>query len=310
MTTKRLRQQIKELERELEGRNEEENVRSRISYITPVRNVPTFSGNEDNDRISVDDWIEEIQNVMKSRHMNKEETIDFIYSHLTGLAKEEIKYRSNKERRDPTKVLRILSEAFGEKQGITVIQRNFFDRKQREGESLREYSYALLSLLKKITVKNADIIPNPDLTLCEQFAQNVNDNSLRRELKRLIRQHPEMNFLDFRDEAILYSEDEEKSNSTRIPEKYTVRETKPEATHKPDRGELDKLLEVIKRQEHNIDNLTKLLEQQSVSQSKQQNKPFSRPQFRRRCYFCNSENHLQRDCPQNFNYTKNQNSGK
>ena len=149
MTTKRLRQQIKELERELEGRNEEENVRSRISYITPVRNVPTFSGNEDNDRISVDDWIEEIQNVMKSRHMNKEETIDFIYSHLTGLAKEEIKYRSNKERRDPTKVLRILSEAFGEKQGITVIQRNFFDRKQREGESLREYSYALLSLLKK-----------------------------------------------------------------------------------------------------------------------------------------------------------------
>ena len=71
----------------------------------------------------MDDWIEEIQNVMKSRHMNKEETIDFIYSHLTGSAKEEIRYRSNKERRDPTKVLRILSEAFGEKQGITVIQR-------------------------------------------------------------------------------------------------------------------------------------------------------------------------------------------
>ena len=164
--------------------------------------------------------------------------------------------------------------------------------------------------MKKITVKNVDIIPNPDLTLCEQFAQNVNDNSLRRELKRLIRQHPEMNFLDFRDEAILYSEDEEKSKSTRIPEKYIVRETKPEATHKPDRRELDKLLEVIKRQEHNIDNLTKLLEQQSVSQSKQQNRPFSRPQFRRRCYFCKSENHLQRDCPKNCNYTKNQNSGK
>ena len=84
MTTKRLLQQIKELERELEGRNEEENVRSRISYITPIRKVPTCSWNEDNDRLSVDDWIKEIQTVMQSRHMNKEESIDFIYSHLQG----------------------------------------------------------------------------------------------------------------------------------------------------------------------------------------------------------------------------------
>ena len=61
-------------------------------------------------------------------------------------------------------------------------------------------------------MKNVDIIPNPDLTLCEQFAQNVNDNSLRRELKRLIRQHPEMNFLDFRDEAILTPKMKKRAN--------------------------------------------------------------------------------------------------
>ena len=36
--------------------------------------VPIFSGNEDNDRISEDDWIKEIQNVMKSRHMKIKRT--------------------------------------------------------------------------------------------------------------------------------------------------------------------------------------------------------------------------------------------
>lgn len=91
-----------------------------------------------------------------------------------------------------------------------------------EGESLREYSYALMNLIKKITTKNTDIIPNPDLTLCEQFAQNVNDISLRRELKRLIRQQPDIHFLDFRDEAILFSEDEEKNRSKCSTDRHTT----------------------------------------------------------------------------------------
>ena len=50
--------------------------------------------------------------------------------------------------------------------------------------------------------------------------------SLRRELKRLIRQHPEMNFLDFLDEAILYSEDEEKSKSTRKVQLHSIQNYK------------------------------------------------------------------------------------
>lgn len=62
-----------------------------------------FSGNEDKDDIHVDDWIEEVEHVIKSHRMSREESTDFIYSNLTGSAKEEIKYRPYEERSNPTK---------------------------------------------------------------------------------------------------------------------------------------------------------------------------------------------------------------
>lgn len=103
MTTKKLRQQIKTLQKELDKRIDEDNeeYKSKTTYLKPVRNVQKFSGNEDKDDIHVDDWIEEVEHVIKSHRMNREESTDFIYSNLTGLAKEKIKYRPYEERSNP-----------------------------------------------------------------------------------------------------------------------------------------------------------------------------------------------------------------
>lgn len=53
--------------------------------------------------------------------MNREESIDFIYLNLIGLVKEEIKYWLYEERSNLIKVLCILSEMFGDKEGIIVL---------------------------------------------------------------------------------------------------------------------------------------------------------------------------------------------
>lgn len=87
-----------------------------------------FSGNEDNDDIHVDDW-KVVEHVIKSHRMNREESTVFIYSNLTGLAKEESNIGHLKGS-NSTKVLRILSETFGDKEGIIVLQRIFSERKQ------------------------------------------------------------------------------------------------------------------------------------------------------------------------------------
>ena len=80
----------------------------------------------------------------------------------------------------------------------------------------------------------------------------MNDNLLRRELKRIIRQHPEINSLIFVTKQS-YTPMMKKRANQRECRKSIPWETKPEATQKPDRGEIDKFQEVIKRQEHNID---------------------------------------------------------
>ena len=51
------------------------------------------------------------------------------------------------------------------------------------------------------------------------------DVSLRRELKKVLRHQPHINFMDFRNEAILFAEDEEDADS-----KYSFSPDKKEST--------------------------------------------------------------------------------
>ena len=246
--------------------------------IPQIRKVPKFSGSTKPDAfISVEDWIDEVEYVMNSRYMSRAEQVDFIYSNLTGNAKEEIKYRRYVERQSPETILRILRETFGERDGITILQRNFYERKQHERETLREYSYALMDLMKKVLKKDSGVVANPELTLCEQFAQNVLDSSLRKELKRLVRQNPHYEFFEFRDEAIAYWEDEERHSYGACARKIVEAEV-----------------------EQHIESLTKLLERQSVT-PRQPNYGFGPKRDgydrKRTCFNCGSENHLIRNCP-------------
>jgi len=41
--------------------------------------------------LSIDDWIDEVTSVFAVRPTSKGEKVDYIYSHLEGMAKDEIK---------------------------------------------------------------------------------------------------------------------------------------------------------------------------------------------------------------------------
>lgn len=72
----------------------------------------------------------------------------FIFDHLEGEAGEEIKYRTSAERRDPAKILAILTELVGCARPYVMLQQAFFSRKQQEGETLLEFSLTLMTLLE------------------------------------------------------------------------------------------------------------------------------------------------------------------
>ena len=311
-TVKSLQKQVSQLENQIReiqwnstGKEEKDCEKlKQIVYVQKERQIKKFSGQ--NDSVSIEDWIEEISNYIYSKYLDRQERADYIYSHLEGSAREEIKYRSHHVRQSPEQILHILQDMFGDRNNITILQRNFFERKQMETESLREFSYALLKLLNKVTNRDEALIPNRNRTLCDQFAQHVADPILRKELKRVIRINPDIDFLDLRQEAILWSEEEEcdrpckrKDNvvpeSTSVPTKASSDQN--ETKKSGDKEEiLNELLNIVKKQGEQIDSLTKIVSERSTTTNSDRNYGERRSIV---CYMCNKPGHIARKCPNN-----------
>ena len=52
------------------------------------------------------------------------------------------------------KIFDLLQESFGEKRSVPQLLKAFYDRRQREGETLRAFSHALRELQAKIQKKS------------------------------------------------------------------------------------------------------------------------------------------------------------
>lgn len=65
-----------------------------------------------------------------------------------------------------------------------------------------EFSLALMSLLEKVKEQAPHEMSNAGALLRDQFVENVSDNTLRRELKQLVRRSPNSTLLEVRSEAI------------------------------------------------------------------------------------------------------------
>lgn len=144
--------------------------------------------------------------ILGYRQFEDTEKAMYIYDHLGGEARQEIKYRSQIERQDPKCIMEILREVYGQPQSLTRLQKGFFDRRQREGESIREYSHALMAIIDDINHCDVKQTWCSDFALRDQFAENVRDLALRRELKKVIWQNLRISFFDLRREALWWED--------------------------------------------------------------------------------------------------------
>ena len=186
----------------------------RYIYLPRERKCPRFSG-QATDPMPVREWVEEARRAVGGRHMSQGEQALFILDHLDGEAKKEIRFRPSTDRSNPDKILEILIEIFGCTKSFITLQKQFFQRKQLEGESVREFSHALLTSMEAIKCSNPNGIHNPDGMVRDQFVENVRDGLLRRELKRSIRLDPESSFFAIRSEAVRWVEEGEHPSTPR-----------------------------------------------------------------------------------------------
>lgn len=129
---------------------------------------------------------------------------------MEGEAKAEIRFRSLTDRENPEVVLQILKELYGSSSSFVGLQKQFFERKQKDGESLKEFSHSLWALIGDIQRSYPNKLIDPDTLVRDQFVEHVPDVALHRELKSIVRQNPLISFLALRQEAIKWAEEGER----------------------------------------------------------------------------------------------------
>lgn len=268
----------------------------RFVFVPRDRRCPKFNGRSG---ITIDEWVEEAEACMRLRHLSTTDQAFFLADHLEGEAREEIRYRPRDEREDPNKIIQALRELYGCTSSYVALQESFFSRKQQDGETLLEFSLALLNLLEKVKTQSPHGMPNADILLRDQFVEHVSDGALRRELKQLVRRQPTIKLLDVRSEAIRWEREGmpggSRGRSQSVPSAYGIQYGVQGHQHTHSNisstSELSELREMLKKQQLQLNQLT-----QSVAQI--QNPP-SRSQAPRLsqiiCRRCQQPGHFARD---------------
>ena len=226
------------------------------------RKCPMFNGKLG---IGIAEWTEEIRACMRVRHLSVTDQALFLCDHLEGEARAEIRFRSITKRGDPAKILAILRELYDGAQSCVTLQQTFFSRKQQDGATLQEYSLALMALMEQVERCAPDGIPNAGDLLRDQFVERVLDSSLRRTLKQYVRSRPTVSLLDVRGEAIRWEREGQPSGfrgrSNSLPSAYGLQygvqgDSHPRHPIVPPRSEMSDLMELLKRQQAQLDQLT------------------------------------------------------
>ena len=175
----------------------------RVMYIPRVKES-TFTGKGG---VTVLDWVDEIKPILHTSRMSPVKQANFIYEHLGGEARDEIRYRSGLVMENPDCVLKILHAQFGCTDSPVALMSNFLSRKQQKNETLREYANALFRLMDIAVTYSPGGVPASATLLRDQFVENISDRNLSRALKGIVRENPCFNLHDIRDAAIMWLRD-------------------------------------------------------------------------------------------------------
>ena len=92
------------------------------------------------------DWMEDARNRLPS--VPAAERLPFLIAHLEGPAREEVRYAPEEEKDSVDKIVILLLSTFGETRSNAQLKRELYERRQRNRESVREFSLALLEISK------------------------------------------------------------------------------------------------------------------------------------------------------------------
>ncbi|XP_076464568.1 uncharacterized protein LOC143296491 [Babylonia areolata] len=168
--------------------------------------LPVFSGKRS--EMLAEDFIMEVKRVLAAYPMGDEMAAYFVYSHLQGTTRRKLMLWDLEETNIPEKVIDILLGVFGDGQRVTTLLSTFFSREQLLKESILDYSHDLRSLERTIQMKTTGDLTNEMLR--DHFIDGLRNPLLKRELRRVVRQGPQITFIQARNETLWQELEEDK----------------------------------------------------------------------------------------------------
>ena len=105
------------------------------------------------------------------------------------------------ERANPAAVFKALRDCFCEGLTSTQALRRFFERRQKDRETVRDYSHALMMLLSRVERLDSTAVTDKDKLIRDQFLENLRDGQFCRDIKCWVRDNPTKTFQQIRDEV-------------------------------------------------------------------------------------------------------------
>ncbi|XP_062593160.1 uncharacterized protein LOC134254638 [Saccostrea cucullata] len=310
-----LHQRLKKTEsalslKEIEMKYKHEPKPNKTVYVAREKKIARLCGRpvKESDP-DVAEWLDDARQHLKVID-DEDAKIDFLMDNLGGQAKDEIRLRPRMERNTSDKILDIIKDVFASTETLGALQQQFYQRDQKHGESLQNYSLALMKLLDKIVAKDYKAVSDFDEMLKERFVEGIRDSSLRREIRRFSFEQKSMPFGEFRQTVLRWSEDyksEPLGKSCSVHETSIQESMKTKVTKSHDDGQLSDILDILKLQQKQIDENQKELKKFSEEVMRKVNpqfetKPLQGRQFPKvkqshlTCFCCGGKGHKVQDC--------------
>ena len=160
---------------------------------TPTVSLPRFFGRpESPGELTMDEWLSEFDVFVRQCGVPEGERALVLVDYLGGCAKEAVLCHPDEVRRDFGALVSLLRRMFGPCETVTSLYAEFYSRIQSLGDTLAEYSRAIIGLHQRIEgvaptdAERQALAVLGDGALKHQFVVGVRDEWVRHELRRLM----------------------------------------------------------------------------------------------------------------------------
>ena len=183
---------------------------------TPAVSLPRFFGRpESPGDPTIDEWLADFDVFVRQCGVPEAERAMALIDNLGGCARDEVLCHPDEVCRDFGALVSLLWRVFGPRETVTSLYAEFYSRVHSVGETLAEFSRALIRMHQRIegaaptVAERQALAVIGDGALKHQFVVGVRDEWVRHDLRRLMLRSADRTFIVVRDEALCLMCEEE-----------------------------------------------------------------------------------------------------